>query len=267
MIEREGELRENPTYSDELTKRFPLGIKMLELGDVWGEPREGHEDIWKNVAEHCFTQAKGCRIVGVALGLSNESISNLEYAAMIHDWDKKFQMDGLKRINSCVTSGEISPQQAGEEKYYFFDRSEKHSALGLRNNNIPEIVIQIASTDGHPALERVSDPASTLEERIFHYLGSITDGDAIVPLDQRIDNLETKPAYALMNEFGRKLDWKNGRTLYQMQREVGHVIEQELVTRLIESCNLDEVWTARLLENPKDLPLFITFKIQEEYSK
>lgn len=267
MTEETGERNlEKTRYFSKLTLRNLNSSRLLWAGEVLGKNRKGL-DIWRNVSEHCLVQTAGCGVLAQELGLSDTSRKNLELAAMAHDWDKKYQSQGLRRINQQIASGQVSEEEGGKVKYDFFEESEEHNVKGMRGRNIPEDIIRIASADGHPALPRVMQPDCSLEEKILHYVGSITDENKIVLLDERIDNLEKNERYKMMNEYGRQVSWTGGRTLYEMQRDVGHQIERELVQRLIESGRLSEQWQARLQEKPEDLPLFILVKVQERYSQ
>ena len=270
FITPEGELirrpeRQKTHYFSGVAIKNLKTARILWAGEVLGKNRQGL-DVWRNVSEHCLVQTAACGELAQELGLSQESRRNLELAAMGHDWDKKYQSQGLRKINGQIASGDLSEEAGGKVKYDFFEESEEHSVNGMRERRIPEEIIRIASADGHPALPRVMRPDCSIEEKILHYIGSITDESRIVPLDERVDNLERNERYKMMNEYGRQVAWTDGRTLYEVQRAVGHQIEQELVQMLIDSGNLPSQWEARLQEKPEDLPLFIVEKIQDHYS-
>lgn len=223
-------------------------------------------DVWRNVTEHVLVQHAACVALGEALGLSKDSLERLSKAADLHDGDKIYQSQGLKAINSRVELREIDETQAGKEKYEFFEESEAHSIEWMKNIGVSDEVIKIASSDGHPALPRIMSPESSFEERMFHYIGSIVDGGDIVLLDQRIDNLEQNSKYKEMNEYGRKVDWTDGKTLYQIQRTVGHQIELEIVEK-IQGTNVDEITKRRLKESPNQLPVVIKEWVEANYTK
>lgn len=250
-------------YFARLAARNLSSAKQLRTGGVLGKG----PDIWRNVSEHTLVQTAACDILAEELGLAQDSRKNLGLAAMAHDWDKKFQTIGLKKINGQVESGEVSEEEGGKLKFDFFEESEEHSVEGMRKNGIPEQIIKIASADGHPALPRMTDPSVTIEEKVLHYVGSIVDENDIGPLDVRIDKLESNARYSMMNDYGRQVLWTGGRTLYEVQREVGHQIESEIVDLLLASGRLDNKWRDALQKDPKMLPAFIKAKIEEEYTK
>lgn len=69
-----------------------------------------------------------------------------------------------------------------------------------------------------------------------------------------------------MNDYGKKILWTKGKTLYQVQREVGHEIEIELVINLLETGLLSADWQEKLIEDPTRLPAFIKEKIEKNYN-
>lgn len=266
MSETSPQTREKTRYFSTHALRNYSSARLLWAGEALGKNRVGL-DIWRNVSEHCLVQSAACGELANALDLPEGSKRNLELAAMAHDWDKKFQSTGLRAINQQIESGEITEEEGGKVKYDFFEESEEHSVQGMREKGAPEEIIKIASADGHPALPRMMDPSCPIEEKILHYIGSITDESNIVALDKRVDNLEQNERYKMMNEYGRQVPWTKGSTLYEVQRDVGHQIEQEITQMLLESGNLREEWTQILKEDPKRLPDFIKARVEENYSQ
>jgi hypothetical protein len=252
-----------------MINRFPLAKRLLEIGGVWGNlPKAGQTEIWQNVAMHCIKQAQATEVLVDLLRLPNLQSYNAIFAAMIHDWDKIYQMTGLRAIDQEVKVGVLSEQEAGKKKYEFIEKSEQHGADGMRQQGIPDSVIRIANADGHTFLPRFINGQSTFEEQLFHYLGSITHGNRIVLLDDKIKSLEAKEAYRSMNQYGRNLkSITGGRTLYDTQAEVGHQIEVEIFNQLAQLGKLDNELEAILSEDPRRLPLFIAGKISEKYGK
>lgn len=256
---------EKTRYFSKLALRNISSARMLWAGEVLGKNRYGL-DIWRNVSEHTLAQTAGCSVLAEALGLPQLSIRKLEKAALLHDWDKKFQSSGLREIDRRFDRGEVTEQDRGRLKQVLFEESERHSEEGMRKASIAEDVIKLATADGHGSLPRMMEPDCTLEEKILHYIGSITNNDQIVSLDERMDKLEVDPKYLAMNEYGRKYPWTHGRTFYEVQRDVGHQIEAELAKRLIDSGKLSSDWQANLRKDPKELPVFIREKIAEKYA-
>lgn len=260
-------LRKRKYFSDLVASRLSL-MKVAKEGGILGtvQGRRRGKDIWRNVAEHQLAQAAACETLGELLGWDNPRISKLIDAALVHDWDKPFQSTGLRKINDSIASGEVSHGEGGKIKYDFFEESEKHSTDGMKHFGVNPEVIRIASADGHPALPRVLSGNSSLEERVFHYIGSITDQDKILPLDERINNLESNARYMMMSEYGRQMPWTDGRALFEIQREVGHRIEGEIVDLLLKRDTVSTDIKDRLRDNPSDLPQVIKEAVLSKFS-
>lgn len=220
------------------------------------QEQEGVE-VWRNVAEHSVVQAANCMILGELIGLEQERIGLLGRAALIHDHDKQYQSMGLQGINKMIDYGLISGEEGGRLKYDFFEESEQHSCERLRMLGVEEQVIDIASADGHPALPRMMDPSVTIEEQIMHYIGSCMHESEIRPLDERIDVLERNERCRMMNEYGRQVFWTDGKTLYAVQRELGHKIERELAMQVVNADTVPGNLNVLLQAHPENLPRII----------
>lgn len=64
----------------------------------------------------------------------------------------------------------------------------------------------------------------------MHYVDDITLNNDLVPLDQRIGYLEQNPKYKELNGEGRKIF--NGKTYFEVQREISKRIEREFAPKL-----------------------------------
>ncbi len=243
-------------------RNAPQVHELLQRGHVLGNRQA--KEVWKNVAEHSLVQAAGCSMVAKLVGLPEQERHLLEIAAMVHDHDKQYQAKGLRTIQAQIEAGAVTAEAGGKLKYDFFEASEEHSIAGMRAAELLEPIIELATADGHPALPRVMQVDCPLPQKILHYVGSITEHNTLVLLDQRINRLESDPKYKMMNEYGRQVAWTGGRTLYEVQRVVGHQIEAELAALLLHQDSLTEDWQKRLQQGPTQLPCLIREKIQKQ---
>lgn len=133
---------EKTRYFSSVALRNLSSARMLWAGEALGKNREGL-DIWRNVSEHCLVQTAACDILAQELNLPDSSKRNLGLAAMAHDWDKKYQSTGLRKINQQIASGEVT-EEGGKLRYDFFEESERHSIKGMEDKGIPEDIIRIA---------------------------------------------------------------------------------------------------------------------------
>lgn len=255
---------------------------------VFRYSREGHllrrfprdKDAARNIANHELVQgAVGAQLARL-LGLPEESVRDIERAGLGHDGRKLKQSQGLREINVMVERGELTEEEGGRLKYDFFDRSEEFSVRTMKRRHkrrapLSREVIRIATADGHTGLQRMMDPKCTIEEKINHYVGSIMidvpdpndpknfnkNKADIDLLEERISALERNPRYKMMNEYGKQLEWTDGKTLYQVQRAVGHRIEEEFVSMLLAGNRLDPTERFLLNESPANLPKVIRGRI------
>lgn len=177
MPRKEGASPEKARYFSNLAQRNISSARLLKDGGclrvriidpdtsltTWQDIED--RELWRNVSEHTLAQTAGCSVLAEALGLPQASIRRLESAALLHDWDKKFQSTGLRQIDQRLETGEISEQDRGRLKQELFEESERHNEEGLKNAGIPYEIIKLATADGHGSLPRMVEPDCTIEEK------------------------------------------------------------------------------------------------------
>lgn len=169
-------------------------------------------DDWTNVYHHCLTEGFAASVLSKALDLSDQDSASLIKAALLHDWYKRNEREAVQRL--------------GSDQY---DVKAKESAERLRKLGYPEETVSLTRAVGHTSLVHMRMQPSFLEQ-LIHYLDDITFGERIVGIDERINGLETAERYKELNESGKALF--DGKTYFQIQREVGHQIEQLIALRL-----------------------------------
>lgn len=200
---------------------------------------------WINVSEHCLIEGAVCDVLGELLGLDKKEINTIVAAAFLHDFYKRKELE--------------EAAQYGSEA---FSRAVKESTEILRNHGFSEKVIKLIEAVGHNALKRIMEKDVSLSEKIIHYADDIVLGANIVLLDERIDYLELNPNYKELNQSGRKIF--NGKTYFEVQREVGHKIEQEFAKKLSRFAGSS---SGGKLKDPKKLPEFIKQEIHKKIEK
>lgn len=199
------------------------------------------KEEWRNVVGHELVAAEAVDVLAELVELPISKKEFLYQAALLHDVGKRKQR---ALINEKGESG-------AKEVFHW-------QADFLRQNGYSEKVIQLTETVGHTSLIKlVKDPKSEILElkdeidlasMIMHYVDSISMGSNIVSVDKRIDVLEKRqPPYP---EVGKGGEIFGGRTYYQIQRIVGHLIEEKLAIILG-------------IENPRAIPGLIRAKIEE----
>lgn len=177
---------------------------LKEKGELIGE--------WSNVYDHCFTEGLVANIVGDFLALESREKVVLIKAALLHDWYKKKEREAADKF--------------GAQEY---DNTAREGAKLLREFGYSEEVILLTGSVGHASLKELLSGGSFLQH-IMYYIDNITWRDKVTSLDERMDQLESADRYRELNELGRKIF--NGRTYFEVQRELGHNIENEIASRI-----------------------------------
>lgn len=216
------------------------------------------------VTEHTMTVMAGV----VALGqiaqeaelLGSQDILDLLVAAELHDFNKP-------REAQLVSESLNDPNKGyGQEGY---DQAGKESKALLEKLRVPEKIIELTQSVGHtscPEIDKklVFSPITPelLKKLILHYVDDIVinpniidptvDKDGSNALDRRCSQNENNPRYANYNNAWindpRRLI--NNETAFEMQRRVGHKVEEFLSFTLG-------------VNNPSRLPQIINNRIQK----
>lgn len=169
-------------------------------------------DDWSNVYDHCLKEGQIAQIISNLLEFSKYDQEILVKAALLHDWYKRGEGEAVSK--------------RGAKKY---DIKAKESARLLKEFGYSEEIVELAQSIGHTSLRDILTTNNFIK-RLMHYIDDITYGDELVALDIRIDRLEEAERYKELNEMGRKIF--SGKTYFQVQREVGHMIEKEIANRI-----------------------------------
>ncbi len=229
---------------------------MLLSGEVglfqWTVDISGKPDRFRNVVEHELVEAEVVDVLGELMGCSSEQRQMLRSAAMMHDIWKRHQREAIDQ----------APQ---EEKEKAQDQAFANQEQFLRTKRIPEEIIRLTASVGHTSLLKfVKDPKAhpfqlqesvTLLMQIINYADLITLESNITTIDERIAavNNRKKP----YPEKGKGGDIFAGRTYSEAAQEVGHIIERNFVSSLIQRGEIWPEWIDKLRENPSELPFFI----------
>ncbi|TSC84961.1 MAG: Uncharacterized protein G01um101413_345 [Parcubacteria group bacterium Gr01-1014_13] len=182
----------------------------------------GQED-WSNVIRHCLAEAGAADALSDLLGLSEEDKKTLIQAAILHDFDKRLEIETIRG-----QSGKVS------------EASEKFKSVSketLRKNGIkPEIIDIIGSIADIDILEK--ENVSLLQKMMF-YIDNITEGTNLVDVKIKRDGvLKRYPKLADESDFLDK--WVSSTE--EIQKELAEKIG---------------------LANPEELPSFILQKVKQ----
>ncbi|TSC75816.1 MAG: glycosyltransferase [Parcubacteria group bacterium Gr01-1014_31] len=200
---------------------FPAELAILQnQGQLTGE--------WSNVADHCLTEAAAADILAELLQLPAADRTTLVKAALLHDWYKRKERERVTR--------------EGQGTY---DASAATSEQGLAALGVDPTVVTIAHRVGHTQCRYFLDhPDAPLLERAMFWLDTVTHGNRIVGINERVDQLESADRYRELNEQGRAV--LGGKTYFQAQRGTALAIERQLTQRTGTTGRLDDEIRRRL---------------------
>ena len=194
-------------YNSKIENLYP---KEFEILRKYGQLK----DEWANVYEHCKTESVIALVISDLLKLKKDEKDILAKAAILHDWYKRKERETQE-----------------------YNKSAKDSYNKLLELGVDKRIVDIAHSVGHTSLLDIQATHDFLK-KIMHFIDDITFGNEIVEIDERIDELEKAERYKELNEGGRVV--YNGRTYFEVQREVGVKIQCE-IEELINETNLEEL--------------------------
>lgn len=181
-------------------------MRILKEGGLLGKG----SDNWRNISEHCLTEAVVADVLAEVLLANKEK---LVQAALLHDWYKRCEVEAMQ----ISGAGEGYKSTINEDKRI------------LREHGISEEVIQIAHSNIPQSADQVYLDNRSLEQKIMHFIDAITSGSDLVNVNDRFDFLETKARnVAFSNSFIDKFK----KPLYDLQRELTKK-EQEEFERIL----------------------------------
>ena len=228
-------LKETRYWIRQTRKYYP----QLKLSKKTGLVERGPNNF-RNVWWHEIMESEAADVLAEAFGLPEEKRSNLRQATLTHDLIKRRQKELIEKEGNT-----------GQLKAF------AQQAQILRGEGYSQEVINLTESVGHTSLiNLIKDPqAPSLELKdgldlsilIIHYADDITKGPGIVTIDQRMSDLENRqPPYPEATMGG---DIFGGRTYYQTQRAIAHIIEDKFADMLKISAS--------------EVPTFITTRIVE----
>jgi HD superfamily phosphodiesterase len=177
-------------------------MRILQQGGVLGK---GNEE-WRNISEHCLTEAAGAAVLAEGL---QADVEKVVASALLHDWYKR------REIEAMNTEGAATGHRTTLEE----------DKAALRALGIPEEVIVIAHANIPDTADAEALDKRSLEEKIMHYMDAVTTNTQFTPYQER---------FALLEKKQRNVDFSNsyrptygGKSLYEVQVEVADREQRE----------------------------------------
>jgi hypothetical protein len=206
-------------------------------------------DIWRNVAQHCLVEAAVADVLAEELQLPADERRTIVSAAILHDWYKKREKE---QIAQATTAGTYSSNTLKEIEVR--GDAELREKFGIDPTIIELTHSNVAPTPAGP---------ETLAKKILWYVDHIVSNTDVVPIEDRIADAERgwdgtveDPNRAAFNGAmsDRYKEKYGGRSLYDVQREIGQRLNGELSERI------------GFAGKPEDLPLYLKAKLEARFT-
>ena len=170
---------------------------------------------WRNISEHCLTEAVGADILAEHLGLDEGDRNRVVQAVLLHDWYKRREVKAMKELGGAVGHLKAESESVQRLAQYVDDKEVVRLARSL----IPE------ARSG----EYITPQG--LGEKIVHFIDLITQDarfvrnydERLIPIMQRPPDVERSEVYR--RQYG-------GKSLYEVQKEIGDAEQEEFETIL-----------------------------------
>lgn len=204
-------------HPDKKITRFWAARALSAISEMRRSKKTGlfpKSEGWRNVVEHELVEAEAADVLGEKLGLSQEERRNLRTAALLHDVFKRKEIERASAIGPSA-----------------FDQAAGEQAGWIRSLGYPEEIVILIESVGHTAFKEfvTNFDSIPISRKIICYADFITLDSNIVSLAERIDYLEKRPDYKELNESGISVF---GRTYFEVMREIGAKIEEEIAPKL-----------------------------------
>ncbi|MFA5927477.1 MAG: HDIG domain-containing metalloprotein [Patescibacteria group bacterium] len=205
-------------------------MRILRRGRALVRPEA---DGWRQISEHCLSEAVGADILAEALGANREMVRR---AALLHDWYKRRELE-LKKEHGMIEGYRISNTE---------------DLQLLRGYGVPEELIRLSHSN---TLEN-ADPdylaSRTLEEKIVHFMDLITDYSNWVSYLERRKRPQNNPKAIEWSESFR--EQYDGASLFEMNQRLEALERGEFEEALgLEPGTLVNFMRQRLNERIKQL--------------
>ena len=241
--------------------RVREGVKMHQ---ITGQLEKG-PDSWKNVTEHCLVQVARSEVLGRLLGLPEDLVGDMRIGAMLHDFDKKQEINVTREAN-----------RRGDSPLLSVSAEHIRAQVLLERHGFSERVIRLANASGVDVsqlveAQRILDQESLSDEDLARLLGHYVDDCSIGTdwvahsqqgrniVDNRMEQNKLKLDYAkISQEIGQQLSSHpklGGMNIYDAAVFVDRQIEQRFAARIKEKTGEDI--------DPLTIPELVDQKIRE----
>lgn len=232
-------------------------LKFHKQEGLWED--EGEKQPWRNVSEHCLVETARVAALAELVQLPQDIIESLKISAALHDFNKKTEVEMLKKSGTWKTYQKANQVAEDKMKDNFSDRIIKYvGAVGHAS------FIETKKT-----LEKKEKKPEDIAYLIMHYVDDYTIGN------NWASPVETTESGKKLNDLERRLNLGNIKPQYQeliesTKNELGlSILDEYLKTGKEVEKNLTDLIrekTGAKIE-PEELPEFIDQKIKDKIDK
>ncbi len=232
-------------------------LKFHKQEGLW--ENEGEKQTWKNVSEHCLVETARATTLAELVQLPQDIIESLKISAALHDFNKKTEVEMLKKSGTWETYQNANKSAEEKMKGNFSDR-----------------IIKYAGAVGHASfmetkklLKKKEKGPEDIAYLIMHYVDDYTIGSNWVSPAEMAENGKK------INDLERRLSLGNAKPQYQeliesTKNELGPaILDEYLKTGKEIEKNLTDLIrekTGAKIE-AEELPEYIDQKIKDKIEK
>ncbi len=178
----------------------------------------GQKD-WSNVVRHCLAEGGAADALGHLLGLSEEDKENLIQAAILHDFDKRVEIETLRNKKEKYTQAAHDFKSVSEEV--------------LRKHGIKPEIIQIIDAVGDT--ETPYREGVTLLQKVMFYIDNITEETNLVNVKTKRDGLAKRyPKLLTESDYMDKWVSSTEEVEKELAEKIGLANHEELPNFIFE---------------------------------
>lgn len=162
---------------------------------------------WSNCYEHCLVVGFVCNQFGKMAELSRSEVITLTKAGLLHDWNKKKEVERFKLIGADAHLNALVQSKAGL------------TMLGYGKD-----VVDLCGVCTPNCLDTILSPDTSLSAKILHWVDDATLGSEFVSPEYRSDM--TRLRYPELDQRSKEI--YNGRSLFDKQKEIASRLEHQL---------------------------------------
>ena len=193
----------------------------FKLHREYGETLDKRENMdWRNISEHCLVAGMFADVIAEEVGLGGEERKKVVKAAILHDWNKKYEVLEMKKAINAETL------DLGT-----LDAIHEHKNEIMRDFGIDEEIIHLVEAN----IPLDTEGPKSLSEKIIWYVDAMLLDTTPVPIKDRFKNTSGSGSTRKIRNTGFSDAFKEkygGKSLNEVQLELSEKIGLELAKKM-----------------------------------